>query len=140
MQIRNADAADYGTVASVIDDWWGGRTIAPLFHPFFFEHFRETCYIAEDGEGLAAFLCGFLSQSFLEQAYIHLVAVRPELRGVGIGRGLYGKFFDDVRAAGRTTIRAVTSPENTGSIAFHQRMDFHPRFGQQGRIEFFRRL
>ncbi|WP_242578637.1 GNAT family N-acetyltransferase [Streptomyces sp. MST-110588] len=52
------------------------------------------------------------------------MGVDPELRGRGVARGLYTEFIDRAAAAGRREVRAITSPANTGSIAFHQAMGF----------------
>lgn len=91
----------------------------------FFLHFEGTSYVAEDADGdLAAFLCGFLSQTDSDEAYIHFVGVSPERRGEGLGRVLYERFFEEARAQGRTTIRCVTSPANEGSLAFHRALGF----------------
>jgi len=55
----------------------------------FFTHFRETSFVAEDGGWLAGFLCGFLSQTYPDQAYVHFVGVAPDRRGDGLARDLY---------------------------------------------------
>ena len=57
-------------------------------------------------------------------AYIHFVGVAPDTRGKGYGRTLYLHFFDRATALGCTEVHCITSPVNTGSIAFHQRMGF----------------
>jgi ribosomal protein S18 acetylase RimI-like enzyme len=67
------------------------------------------------------------------EAYIHFVGVHPGARGSGLGRRLYQEFFGVVRAHGRTVVRAVTAPVNTGSIAFHRRMGFEVEPGPAGR-------
>ena len=90
----------------------------------FFTHFRETSFVAEDGGWLAGFLCGFLSQTYPDQAYVHFVGVAPDRRGGGLARDLYERFFEAARAAGRSSVRCVTSPVNTGSIAFHTKLGF----------------
>jgi ribosomal protein S18 acetylase RimI-like enzyme len=109
----------------VIDDWWGGRRMRDMLPRLFFTHFRDTSFVAEDDNGeLAGFLCGFLSQSYPEQAYVHFVGVAPEHRGAGLARDLYERFFAAARAAGRRSVHCVTSPRNTGSIAFHTRLGF----------------
>jgi ribosomal protein S18 acetylase RimI-like enzyme len=91
----------------------------------FFTHFRDTSFVAEDDTGgLAGFLCGFLSQTYPDEAYIHFVGVAPEQRGAGLARDLYERFFAAARAHGRTTVRCVTAPVNTGSLAFHARLGF----------------
>jgi ribosomal protein S18 acetylase RimI-like enzyme len=125
LTIRHAEPADHARVAAVIDEWWGGRNMRDMLPRLFFTHFRDTSFVAEDGAGeLAGFLCGFLSQTYPEQAYIHFVGVSPAHRGAGLARELYERFFAAARAAGRTTVRCVTSPANTGSLAFHRQLGF----------------
>ena len=72
----------------------------------------------------SASCCGFLSQAAEDEAYIHFVGVTPEDRGEGLGRTLYERFFDEVRAQGRSIVRCVTSPLNQGSLAFHEALGF----------------
>jgi GNAT superfamily N-acetyltransferase len=50
--------------------------------------------------------------------------VDPAERGGGLGRLLYEAFFRAAEARGCSLVRAVTSPVNRGSVAFHQRMGF----------------
>jgi predicted GNAT superfamily acetyltransferase len=124
VEIRPVRSSDHRAVMAVIDDWWGGRHMAGMLPRLFFEHFTDTSFAAErDGE-LAGFLVGFRSQSRPGQAYIHFVGIHPGERGRGLGRQLYERFFDAVRAQGCGEVHAVTSPVNRGSIAFHQRMGF----------------
>ena len=121
--IRNAEPADYLRVTAVIDEWWGGRQMAAMLPKLFFVHFRDTSFVAEDEDGgLAGFLCGFRSQTFADEAYVHFVGVNPGIRGGGLGRELYERFFAAV--APRTIVRAVTSPVNERSVAFHQAIGF----------------
>src|SRR5207248_1875896 len=83
---------------------------------------------AEDDDGrLMGFLAGFLSQSRPHDAYVHFAGVAPEARGTGLGRELYERFFDAVRAAGRSVVHCVTSPVNEGSVAFHLAMGFEAK-------------
>ena len=120
--VRHAEPTDYGRVIDVIDAWWGGRQMAAMLPKLFFVHFRDTSFVAEDDGGLAGFLCGFRSQTFPDEAYIHFVGVDPEHRGSGLGRLLYERFFEAV--APRTVVRAVTSPVNEQSVNFHQAIGF----------------
>ena len=122
MDLRHAEAGDYARVIDVIDHWWGGRPMAAMLPKIFFVHFRDTSFVAEDSEGLAGFLCGFRSQTHADEAYIHFVGVDPARRGSGLGRRLYERFFEAV--APRTVVRAVTSPVNERSVAFHQALGF----------------
>lgn len=122
MLIRNAEPSDYARVIAVVDEWWGGRQMAAMLPKLFFVHFRDTSFVAEDGCALAGFLCGFLSQTYPDEAYIHFVGVDPGRRGSGLGRELYERFFAAVEP--RSIVRAVTSPVNERSVAFHRALGF----------------
>jgi ribosomal protein S18 acetylase RimI-like enzyme len=129
--IRNAEAADYDRISPLVDDWWGGRQMRTLLPRLFFEHFRETSFVAEaDGE-VVGFLNGFLSQTWPDEAYIHFVGVRPDRRGGGLARELYERFFAVARANGRARVRCVTAPVNDGSIAFHRALGFTVERGDE---------
>lgn len=117
---------DYDHFIVRLDEWWGGRSMSAMLPKLFFVHFPDTSVVAVDertGERLG-FLCGFLSQADEETAYIHFVGVDPGSRRRGLGRGLYGWFFDLSRREGRPVVTCVTSPLNERSIAFHEAMGF----------------
>jgi ribosomal protein S18 acetylase RimI-like enzyme len=123
--IRHARPSDYGKVIGRVNVWWKGRDMAPALPSLFFLHFEGTSFVAEDESGeLAGFLCGFLSQTNPEEAYIHFVGVSPGRRGEGLGRTLYERFFEEVRSQGRSVVRSVTSPANEDSVAFHRALGF----------------
>jgi predicted GNAT superfamily acetyltransferase len=120
--IRPLEAADYADVIAVVDEWWGGRSMAPMLPKLFFVHFADTSFAAHEDGRLLGFLCGFRSQTFMDEAYVHFVGVDPMQRGRGIARALYERFFAAV--APRTVVRAVTSPVNEASVAFHRAIGF----------------
>jgi GNAT superfamily N-acetyltransferase len=122
--LRHVEVKDYVPIIQIIDEWWGGRPMAIMLHRLFFEHFQPTSFVIEKNAEIQGFLVGFRSQTAPTQAYIHFVGVHPDSRGQGIGRRLYEHFFEMVRQLGCTEVRAITSPVNTGSIAFHTRMGF----------------
>jgi len=123
--IRHAKPSDYGRVIGRVNVWWGGRDMAPILPKLFFLHFEGTSFVAEDeDDDLVGFLCGFLSQTSDDEAYIHFVGVHPDYRKEGVGRMLYERFFETARAHGRNIVRCVTAPVNKTSIAFHLRMGF----------------
>ncbi|MEV4554618.1 GNAT family N-acetyltransferase [Nonomuraea wenchangensis] len=125
--LRPATPGDYDAIAAVVDTWWG-RPILPSLPRLFLDHFHRTSLIASTGAGeLAGFLVGFPSPSAEDEAYIHFVGVSPAARGTGLGRRLYEAFFGIAREHGRQVVKAITSPVNEGSIAFHRRMGFTVR-------------
>ena len=123
LTVRPARPEDFDTIIAVIDDWWGRPASRDLTR-LFLDHFCGTSLIAEHGGELAGFLIGFMSPAKSVQAYIHFAGVAPAWRGAGLARSLYEQFFDQARQDGRTVIKAITSPQNGPSIAFHQAMGF----------------
>jgi ribosomal protein S18 acetylase RimI-like enzyme len=124
VQIRPARPSDYERVIAVLDDWWGGREMRPLLPRLFLDHFAETSLIVEEDGRLEAFLVGFFSPARPDEAYVHFVGVRPGCRRSGLARALYERFFELVRADGRSVVRCVTSLVNEGSVGFHKRLGF----------------
>ena len=123
--IRHVQPSDYGRVIQHVNEWWGGREMAPMLPRLFFIHFEGTSFVADREDGtLAGFLIGFLSQTDAETAYVHFVGVAPGERGSGLGRELYERFFETARAHGRSVVRCVTSPQNADSLAFHEALGF----------------
>ena len=110
-----------------------------LLPELFLEHFYDTSFVSEQGTELVGFLVGFLSQAHHNEAYIHFVGVHPDFRKKGIGAILYEKFFEVCRNQDRTIVRAITSPVNTGSVAFHTRMGFQVEHGNK-KINFTKHL
>jgi predicted GNAT superfamily acetyltransferase len=123
--IRHVQPSDYGRVIQHVNEWWGGREMAPMLPRLFFIHFESTSFVADREDGtLAGFLIGFLSQTDDETAYVHFIGVAPAERESGLGRQLYERFFDAARLSGRSVVRCVTSPQNESSLAFHSALGF----------------
>lgn len=122
--IRHAEPADYDAIVDVMDDWWQ-RPVASILPRLFLDHFYGTSFVALDDDlAVVGFLVGFHSPVRSEESYVHASAVSPNHRSVGLGRRLYRLFFDESLAAGRYVVRAITSPFNAESIAFHRRLGF----------------
>ena len=115
---------DWERVIAVMPSWWDGRDLRELLPKVFFEHFRGSSLLVEHEDRLIGFLVGFLCPDHAEEAYIHFVGVEPSWRRAGLGGDLYRRFFDYARTSGRSVVRAVTAPVNTGSIAFHMAQGF----------------
>ena len=123
--IRHVQPSDYGRVIQHVNEWWGGREMAPMLPRLFFIHFESTSFVADREDGsLAGFLIGFLSQTDPETAYVHFIGVAPAERGTGLGRELYERFFAAARSHGCSVVRCVTSPANADSLAFHEALGF----------------
>jgi ribosomal protein S18 acetylase RimI-like enzyme len=90
----------------------------------FFLEFRDTAFVARDrGSGqIMGYLLGFVAPT--GDGYIHFVAVRDDSRALGLGRMLYQTFEKAARGRGAVALKAITSPENERSAAFHKRVGF----------------
>jgi ribosomal protein S18 acetylase RimI-like enzyme len=100
--------------------------VLPVLPRLFLDLFWATSLVAAAAAPAspAGFLVGVLSPSDPAEAYIHFVGVAPAARGSGLGRRLYERFLENARADGRTVVRAITSPANHGSVAFHRALGF----------------
>jgi ribosomal protein S18 acetylase RimI-like enzyme len=123
MLTRGITRDDFLEIVSVIDLWWGGPTSA-LAHPLFFYELGERALIVEDEGRMVGFLLGFLAGESPKVGYIHLVGIDPAYRRKGVGKALYAEFILQAKRHGASRIKAITTPNNVGSIAFHDALGF----------------
>lgn len=123
-KISSLSSRHYTHVIDLIDEWWGGRAVTAMLPRLFFTHFSDTSFAVEANNRCVAFLSGFISQTKPSEAYIHFVGIDPEHRRKSLARTLYHRFATVVGQRGVSTVRAVTSPNNKGSIEFHTRVGF----------------
>jgi ribosomal protein S18 acetylase RimI-like enzyme len=123
--IESARDGDLAGILRNYERFWGDRELPRhLHHSMFFLEFRDTAFIARDtGSGeIAGYLLGFIAPT--RDGYIHLVGVRDDYRALGLGRTLYETFEKAARERGAVALKAITNPENEGSVAFHKRVGF----------------
>ena len=129
-RFRRPTEADHAVIIRQVDEWWGGRRVHDILPRLWFQHFTGTSWVVEDDGGrLVGFLVGFISPDRPDEAYIHMVGTSPNHRMAGLGRALYERFFEDVRARGARRVGAVTWPGNRISVGFHKAMGFEPATG-----------
>ena len=125
MILRNTKLKDYDRVLNVMIDWWGGRDLRNTVYKGFFVHFTETSFIVEDQNGSPiAFLLGFLSQTYRDEAFINWIGVHPDWRKKGIAKMLYSRFFEIARENERGRVTCTTALVNTDSMRWHRHMGF----------------
>jgi ribosomal protein S18 acetylase RimI-like enzyme len=123
MELRPCTAEDFSCIVANLDQFWGSERTRALHHPMFVHEFRETAWVVTRRGAVSGYLFAFWSQSE-PIGYIHLVAVRRDSRRLGIGRSLYAQFEVAARQHGCIALKAVTSPTNVDSVAFHRRLGF----------------
>ncbi len=123
MNITDCTKTDYDEIVSSLSEFWGHDRNRALHHPIFVNEFGDYAYVIRDREKVVAYLFGFIAAA-KAVAYIHLVAVRPSHRQLGLARQLYDHFTGVAVSSGCGELRAITNPANATSIRFHRSLGF----------------
>ncbi|MER5809067.1 N-acetyltransferase family protein [Streptomyces sp. NPDC002033] len=132
LRIRPFEAEDAGRVLAIyqagIDEGNATfETTAPTWADFDAAKLPEHRFAAIDGDGE---LLGWVAATRVSDrcAYAgvveHSVYVHPAARGQGVARALLDALIVSTEAAGIWTIQSGIFPENTASLALHQRAGF----------------
>ena len=121
-RIVPATIEDFHTVVDQHARYWGERDLRSLHLAALVQEFPATSLVALAQDGIRGYLFGFVTPEGL--GYVHLIAIRDDARGAGLGRRLYAAFIDAAHAQGAHRLKAITSVTNTGSIAFHRSLGF----------------
>jgi GNAT superfamily N-acetyltransferase len=110
---------DYDQILDALPEFWDGRDTRHLHHPMLIKEFGNSAFVIRDGGVVVAYLFGLMSQTE-PVGYLHLIAVRASARRRRLGQALFSHFVEFARGHGCRHIKAITTPANTGSIAFHK--------------------
>jgi len=139
MRIRGITKSDYDSIVSVMDAWWGGPS-ALKPEPFLFYELGHHALVAEDDGEMTGFLLGFVTDREPRCAYVHLIGIDPDRRRRGIARALYEEFARRGRELGATSLKAITTVGNEGSVDFHRALGFSvvqdPNYAGEGRARY----
>src|SRR2546430_5456300 len=115
---RNFDLY-YNQILDELHEFWGARDTRHLHHPFLIHEFGNSAFVIRNGGEAVAYLFGFLSQTE-PVGYVHAVAVRTSARRQRLAQELFGHFAEFARRHGCKHVKAITTPSNLESIAFHE--------------------
>jgi len=118
-EISMCTQQDYNQILDELQEFWGARDTRHLHHPFLVHEFGNSAFVIRNGAQVVAYLFGFLSQTE-PVGYVHTVAVRTSARRQGLAGELFGHFVEFARRHGCRHVKAITTPANLGSIAFHK--------------------
>ena len=119
MEILQCTKSDFDQILTDIVDFWDSSRTLGLHHPTLIYEFGNTAFVVKENDKVIAYLFGFLSQT--ESAgYVHLIGVRKNYRGNGLGKLLYNKFEAIANQHGCNKLKAITIPSNQASILFHK--------------------
>jgi ribosomal protein S18 acetylase RimI-like enzyme len=110
---------DYDQILEDLSEFWDGRDTRHLHHPFLVHEFGNSAFVIRDGARVVAYLLGFISQTE-PVGYVHAIAVRASARRRRLAQHLFGHFVELARSRGCRHVKAITTPSNSGSIAFHK--------------------
>ncbi|MEV0094978.1 GNAT family N-acetyltransferase [Streptomyces sp. NPDC050738] len=122
IDIAPAEVADFHQVLTDHPRYWGERDLRSLHLLALVQEFASTCLVARAEDGIRGYVFGFVTPG--GTGYVHLIATRDDARGTGLGRRLYAAFADAAERQGARRLKAITSIQNTGSIAFHRSLGF----------------
>lgn len=125
IRIASAEVTDFHQVLTDHARYWGERDLRSLHLLALVQEFSSTCLVARDEDGIRGYVFGFVTPD--STGYVHLIATRDDTRGTGLGRRLYAAFAEAAELHGARQLKAVTSVENTGSIAFHRSLGFETK-------------
>ncbi|OGN90503.1 MAG: hypothetical protein A2Z70_01150 [Chloroflexi bacterium RBG_13_48_17] len=133
MEITLCTKNDFDQILMDFVDFWGNERTKNLHNPVLLYEFGNTAYVAREGDKVVGYLFGLFSQTG-PVAYVKFVGVRRSCQKQGIGRLLYEHFADYARTKGCTELKAITSPKNKVSIAFHKAigMELSGEPGEEG--------
>jgi L-amino acid N-acyltransferase YncA len=117
------------------------ETTAPTWHAFDTSHLAEHRFVALDppASGQSAAVVGWVAAVPVSERCVyagvveHSVYVHPGARGRGVGIALLHTLIASTEAAGVWTIQSGVFPENTASLALHERAGFR-RVGTRERL------
>jgi GNAT superfamily N-acetyltransferase len=118
-EISTCTHRDYNQILDEHRDFWDGREIRHLHHPMLIMEFGNSAFVIRSGATVVAYLFGFVSQTE-PVGYVHLIAVRASARRQRLGQEIFGHFVEFARQHGCRYVKAITTPTNFSSIAFHK--------------------
>jgi ribosomal protein S18 acetylase RimI-like enzyme len=118
-EISTCTQQDYNQILDELHEFWGARDTRHLHHPFLIHEFGNSAFVIRTNGQVVAYLFGFVSQTE-PVGYVHTVAVRTSARRQHLANQLFRHFTQFARAHGCRHIKAITTPTNFDSIAFHK--------------------
>src|SRR5262249_4326378 len=119
IEISTCTPQDYMQILKELSDFWDGRDIRQLHHPFLIHEFGNSAFVIRDDFRVVAYLFGFLSQPE-PVGYVHTIACRACARRQHLAPPRCEHSVQCARRHGCKHIKAITTPSNAGSIAFHK--------------------
>ena len=123
--IRNVEERDFIDISKLARECKPMSTERNSIYHIFTKFFQNTSLILEEKDGkICGFLLGLISQNDHQEAYIHLLCLKDELRGRGFAKKIIDKFTKIVKSKGCKKISLITKPVNKKAIRFYKKLGF----------------
>jgi GNAT superfamily N-acetyltransferase len=119
MNITLCTKSDWDQILSEFTNFWGDERTKNLHNPILLYEFGNSAFVAKEGDKVVGYIFGFISQTE-PIGYVKFIGVRRSQQKKGIGRRLYEHFAEFARSKGCQELKAITSPTNRVSVAFHK--------------------
>jgi len=119
MEITLCTKSDWDQIIGDFVDFWGDERTKSLHNPILLYEFGNSAFVMKEGEKVVGYLFGFISQTE-PVGYVKFIGVRQSHQKRGIGRKLYERFARFAEEKGCKELKAITSPTNKVSVAFHK--------------------
>lgn len=123
--IRQATEADHARLSRLARSWWDERP--PRIERLWFRQFPRTALVGETADGRpVALAIGFAGDPDAPRAAVYVVAVAPDIRRRGVGRGILAALETRLAAGGASAAEAVIWPGNRGAVRFLVAVGYEP--------------
>jgi diaminobutyrate acetyltransferase len=116
VRIRKACEEDFLAVYRFVSSCPPLEKYFEHFYKIMLRYFRNTCFIAEEGDVIIGFLMGFISPVHENTYFLWQVGVSPATQGKGVGKLLLKAMDSCVKKMGGKRIEVTVDPENEPSL------------------------
>jgi ribosomal protein S18 acetylase RimI-like enzyme len=121
-RITRCTRKDFDDITGSLDEFWDVPPPKHLHNPRRLLAPGKFAVVIKDRSRVVAYMFGRTSQSEPTVGYVSLVAVRRSHRRKHLGKTLYEYFVEWARSRGCKLLKAITTPDNANSIAFHKKI------------------
>jgi L-amino acid N-acyltransferase YncA len=125
MEITHCTKSDWDQIISEFTDFWENERTKSLHNPILLYEFGNSAFVAKERDKVVGYIFGFISQTE-PIGYVKFIGVRRSHQKMGIGRRIYKHFAGFAKSKGCQELKAITSPANKVSVAFHKSIGMQP--------------
>jgi ribosomal protein S18 acetylase RimI-like enzyme len=124
--VRNVRGDDFLKIAELAEKCNSITREKNSIYHMFTKFFRNTSFLVKDSaeKSVLGFLLGFISPVDPNNAYIHILCVKPGFGKESIAAYLLQSFFEVLRDKGCRKVYLLTKPRNKVAVSFYKTLGF----------------